>query len=224
MELVNNLKFAQSIIDLFNDSWKHSAKVVNKDINFMFINNPTAKVELKEGTYLNINCGDWIKNSVRYFDTKITDNKSFQEGFDNLCKSVIGRDFKMFRDNEETHRDWLESFINEQHGSGVSSLFWLYYNIKASDIKNIVIDNIDGFLHFLSMRQLGHTLREFGKDYKFIFLMNEYVLFTTSIFDIEDLYVLRGDEISNIQDCTDKKLTSAHNMEAILRAIDNNIL
>ena len=224
MELVSYLEFAQSIMRLFNGEWKHSAKVVNKDMNFMFINNPTAKAELEEGTYLNINCGDWIKNSVKYFDTEVTNSKSFQEGFDNLCKSVIGRDFKMFRDEEETHIDWLESFINEQHGSGVSSLFWLYYNIKASDTKNIVIDNIDGFLHFLSMRQLGQSLREFGKDYKFIFLMNEYVLFTTSIFDIEDLYILRGDKILNIQDCTDKKLTSAHNMEAILRAIDNNTL
>lgn len=209
--------FAKNLLNLFEDNWNTSVKVVQKDANFMFRRNPTNIIGVDNKLYLNINCGDWVKVDEKYFDTKVTNNDDFADRFELLCKRVIDKEFTMFRNPEADNEDWLHWFVEEQHGSGVSSLFWLYYQIRLNDVKYIVIDNIDSFLHYLSMEQLGRIFKNIN-GYKFIFLMNNDVLFTTSIMDIDDLYMLHGDKITNIRECTDRELRVAHNLRNLLRA------
>lgn len=211
---MGQVKFAQELINLFDEEWKCTAKVVQKDMDFMFKKNPTNIVGIENSLYLNINCGDWISLPETYYNTDVTNNADFVNKFNNLCQMVIDKGFK----SDAKSDNFLKEFIDEQHGSGVSSLFWLFYQMEANkDIKNIVIDNIDGFLHPVSMQQLGRVFKEL-EGYKVIFLMNQDVLFTTWIFEIEDLYVLHGDIIANIQRCTDRELRTAHNMQNLLRA------
>lgn len=213
------MQFTKELLDLFNEEWNHSAKVVQKDADFMFKRNPTGITGIGNDIYLNVNCGDWFKYGIDYYKTEVTNNETFMKDFDELCRKIISKDFQMFHDPDTSYENWLQEFVDEQHGSGVSALFWFYYQLKANkEIKHIVIDNIDGFLHHLSMEQLGRIFKEYGNDYKFIFLMNNDPLFTTWIFDIEDLYVLHGDKIANIQKCTDRELRPEHNMQRLLRA------
>lgn len=212
------MKFTKELLDLFSEDWKCSAKVVQKDADFMFKRNPTGAIGIGEDIYLNINCGDWFKYGIDYYKTEVTNDQTFMERFDELCKKVISKDFQMFHDPDTTYENWLQEFVDEQHGSGVSALFWMYYQMRANiDVKNIVIDNLDGFLHHLSMEQLGRIFKEL-KGYKIIFLMNNDTLFTHWIFDTEDLYVLHGDRIANVRQCTDRELRPEHNMQNLLRA------
>lgn len=211
------MDYTDRLLDLFQQKWKHSTRVVQKDERFMFKKNPTGIIERKDSQYLNVNCGDWVKVSADSYDTKITNNKDFADGFEELCKNVISKDFIMFRNQNARVDNWLNDFIEEQHGSGVTSLFWLYYQMRANDVKNIVIDNIDGFLHYLSMQQLGRIFRDLD-GYKIIFLMYNEVLLSNYIMDIEDMYVLHGEKIANIQNCTDRELRPVHDLQKLYRA------
>lgn len=209
------------LLEIFNDNWNNSVKVVQKDMNFMFYKNNTRIVTRKYNkSYLVINCSDWIKVSdYEIFFQAVKNNIEFWNEFDILCKDVIGREFKLFHDySYNKDYSYLKRFIEEQHGSGVNSLFWFFFFLKNASNKTVVIDNIDGFLHPISMRQFCIVLKENFKDYKFIFLMNNDELMTTSIMNIDDLYSMDGTKIKKIQDCTDRELKIAHNLQNLYRA------
>lgn len=205
------------LIDIFNSNWNGSVKVVQKDIDFMFLKNDTKLVAKGDNKlFTMVNCGDWIKvGDYNIFFKSIKDDGQFWIEFDILCKKIIDVDFKLFHTSE--NRDYLKRFIDEQHGSGVNSLFWLFYSIKMTPNKNIVIDNIDGFLHPISMRQLCMVLKGYD-DYKFIFLMNNDELMSTSIMEIDNLYIMSGSKIKKIQECTDRELRISHNLQNLYRA------
>lgn len=108
-------------------------------------------------------------------------------------------------------------FFNQSHGSGVESLFYLFYNVKLMPyVKHIIIDNIDGILHPISMRQLCLYCKEL-LDYKVIFLMNQTVLFDNIITEIDNLYIINNFKIFPLRKCTDRELRPVHNLELMLR-------
>lgn len=221
------LDFYLELFELFELPWNTSVKVLQKDSKFMFEKFDT-NVRLlngKEGFFY-INCLDYIKVDSNYYDTSVTNKKTFFKKFEKLCKKVVDKDFILFRGGYPTSEDnLLEEFFNQSHGSGVSSLFYLYYNLSIVPyIKHIVIDNIDGILHPISMEQLCFYFKEL-LDYKVIFLMNQDVLFSNWIMDIDNLYMIHNFKVHPIRQCTDRELREAHNLQRMLRCgefdIDN---
>lgn len=216
MELYKNM------IDLFETDWNTNLKVIQKDEGYMFRKSRTNIIGVDQSLLLNINCLEWANVSSDYYNKDVTNNDEFAKRFEELCKKVIDRDFVMFRNPEESVSNWIEDFINEEHGSGVNSLFWLFYQIISNqDIKYIVVDYIDGALHPVSMKQLAKVLRCFTND-KILILMNNDTLFSNWIMDIEDLYMLFGNSIYNIKDCTDREIRVIHDLQKMLRAGEFN--
>lgn len=208
------------LIDIFKfkSEWNSPVKVIQKDMNFMYYKNDTRLVAKGDNkAFTMINCGDWIKveNYKEQFKV-IKDDGQFWTEFGILCKRIIDVDFKLFHNSEKGN--YLDRFIEEEHGSGVNSLFWFFYVIKTTPHKDIVIDNIDGFLHPISMRQFCIVLKKYFDGYRFIFLMNNDELMCTSIMEIDNLYVMKDSKIKKIQDCTDRELRIAHNLQKLYRA------
>lgn len=199
------------------EEWNSSVKVVQKDMGYMFRN----KCNEYEEDFHYVDCLKWMNIDISNFDKDIVDNVVFGEMFDSLCKDVIDKDFIMFRNEFDDNKSWVEQFSDEHHGTGVCSLLYMLYEIKSLNYKCIVIDNIDGVLHPLSMERLCHVLKNQDK-YKIIFLMNNDTLFTNSIMDIKDLYILDEDVITNIQQCTDRELRPSHNLQTMYRAGEFN--
>lgn len=209
--------FLYSLAKMFEDDWNSNVKVVQKDLEFSLRQNITKYAKVGGTDFYIINCSDVFVTDKDMYDKDITNNLEFSKEFEKLCKLVIDKDFSLFRNPDASVHYWIDDFFEEEHGSGVEALFWLYYNIKSKDVKNIVIDNIDGLLHHSSMVQLAKILKDTG-DYKFVFLMNNYTLFSTAVTEIEDLYMLHNDKIANIQKCTDRELRISHNLENLLKA------
>ena len=206
------------LLDIFKSNWNSNVKVIQKDIDFMYYKNNTNFVTKGENrTFTMINCGDWIKveDYTDYFKS-IKDDGQFWTEFGILCTKIIDIDFKLFHNSNKGN--YLDRFIDEQHGSGVNSLFWFFYIIKTTPHKDIVIDNIDGFLHPISMRQLCLILKNYFVGYRFIFLMNNDELMSTSIMEIDNLYVMNGSKIKKIQECTNRELRITHNLQNLYRA------
>lgn len=216
--------FLYSLAKLFDEDWNCNVKVIQKDLEFSLKQNLTKQVKVDDTDFYVVNCSNVFVADKDVYNKDITNNQEFSKEFEKLCKLIIDKDFTLFRNPEASVHYWLDDFFEEEHGSGVMALFWLFYNIKANDVKNIVIDNIDGLLHYSSMIQLSKVLKR-TKDYKFIFLMNNYVLFSTAVSEIEDLYMLHNNRIANIQKCTDRELRISHNLENLLKAGEfDNIL
>ena len=212
------MKLIDNLADIFQKGdWEHSVKAAQKDMSYMFKIMPTKIYDEEYGLkdkILYINVADMYKFGEKYFDAEICNNKQFANVFDGLCKTVIDRDFKLLV-NPDT---FMHDFIQDSYGSGVEALFWAYFHmVKYSNIKNIVIDNIDGFLHHNSMEQFCRLYQDNG-EFKLLFLMNNYTLFTTSMMEIKDLYIIEDEDIANIQDCTERELRPAHNLEHLLKA------
>lgn len=206
-----------NLLSLFEEDWNTSVKVIQKDEEFMFRKNPTKIIGNTNSFMLNVNCLDWTNIPIEQYNTDITNTQEFADDFNSLCQKVIDKGFKMFRNPEASVDNFLNDFIEEQHGSGVCSLFWLFYQIKLNkDVMNIVVDSIDGVLHPLSMQQLCAVLKNL-EGYKIILLMNQDILMSNWIMEIENLYVLKKDVIKNIQDCTDKELKVSHNLQKMYR-------
>lgn len=206
------------LLDIFKSNWNSNVKVIQKDIDFIYYKNNTNFVTKGENrTFTMINCGDWIKveDYTDYFKS-IKDDGQFWTEFGILCTKIIDIDFKLFHNSNKGN--YLDRFIDEQHGSGVNSLFWFFYIIKTTPHKDIVIDNIDGFLHPISMRQFCLILKNYFVGYRFIFLMNNDELMSTSIMEIDNLYVMNGSKIKKIQECTNRELRITHNLQNLYRA------
>ena len=206
------------LLDIFKSNWNSNVKVIQKDIDFMYYKNNTNFVTKGENrTFTMIKCGDWIKveDYTDYFKS-IKDDGQFWTEFGILCTKIIDIDFKLFHNSNKGN--YLDRFIDEQHGSGVNSLFWFFYIIKTTPHKDIVIDNIDGFLHPISMRQFCLILKNYFVGYRFIFLMNNDELMSTSIMEIDNLYVMKGSKIKKIQECTNRELRITHNLQNLYRA------
>lgn len=206
------------LLDIFKSNWNSNVKVIQKDIDFMYYKNNTNFVTKGENrTFTMINCGDWIKveDYTDYFKS-IKDDGQFWTEFGILCTKIIDIDFKLFHNSNKGN--YLDRFIDEQHGSGVNSLFWFFYIIKTTPHKDIVIDNIDGFLHPISMRQFCLILKNYFVGYRFIFLMNNDELMSASIMEIDNLYVMKGSKIKKIQECTNRELRITHNLQNLYRA------
>lgn len=206
------------LLDIFKSNWDSNVKVIQKDIDFMYYKNNTNFVTKGENrTFTMINCGDWIKveDYTDYFKS-IKDDRQFWTEFNILCTKIIDIDFKLFYNSNKGN--YLDRFIDEQHGSGVNSLFWFFYIIKTTPHKDIVIDNIDGFLHPISMRQFCLILKNYFVGYRFIFLMNNDELMSASIMEIDNLYVMKRSKIKKIQECTNRELRITHNLQNLYRA------
>lgn len=207
----------KNMLDLFNTGWNTNLKVIQKDEGYMFRKSKTNIIGIDQSLLLNINCLEWANVGLDYYNKDVTNNEEFATKFERLCKNVIDKDFIMFRNPKANTDNWLDDFIHEEHGSGVNSLFWLFYNImNNSDIEYIVVDYIDGSLHPISMIQLVKALRCFNKN-KILILMNNDTLFSNWIMNIEDLYMLFDSSIYNIQDCTDREIKEMHDLQKMLR-------
>ena len=167
--------FLYSLAKMFEDDWNNNLKLVQKDLEFSLRQNITKYAKVGGTDFYIINCSDVFVTDKDMYDKDITNNLEFSKEFEKLCKLVIDKDFSLFRNPDASVHYWIDDFFEEKHGSGVEALFWLYYNIKSKDVKNIVIDNIDGLLHHSSMVQLAKILKGTG-DYKFIFLITYIVL------------------------------------------------
>lgn len=207
-----------SLSKVFDDEkWNGNVKVVQKDMNYMFRNSMTESCKIRgHKIYHHINCLDWLEIDYKKFSDEIIDTK-FIDKFDRLCKTVIDKDFIMFRSEFDSNKSWIEQFVEESHGTGVCSLLYMLYEMESHNCNHIVIDSIDGILHPLSMERLCQVLKNQNK-YKVIFLMNNDTLFTNLVMDIKDLYILDKDVITNVQKCTDRELKPSHNLQVMLRA------
>ncbi|WP_304393385.1 hypothetical protein [uncultured Clostridium sp.] len=205
------------------DTWSHQTKVVQKSIEYsMFKREETSIINIPyfDYTFGCINCADSFEFHISDIDEEVTDNPIFEECFDRLCRDVIDKDFKMFRDKHFSG-SWLDKFLNEEHGSGVMALFWFYYHLytyHTHGIEDIVVSNIDGLLHPLSMIALSRVFRDDDMKVRIIFLMNNDILMSAVHFDIDDIYVMHDKDIKKIQDCTDRELRPAHNLQKMYRA------
>lgn len=214
--------FYSEVARLFKgDKWDTSVKVVQKDENFMSVKTITEVVKSDNVEFAFINCIDWVGTGESYYNEEIVTDRKFAISFTNFCTNILGSDFKSYEDESLSPNEWWKNYTREHNGSGATALFWLYYNLyyysKECDITNIVIDNIDGLLHPLSMAQLCRVMKEL-KGFKVIFFMNCDELFTNYYMEIDNLYVMKHQVIKNIRDCTDRELRIEHNLQNLYRA------
>ncbi len=209
------------------DEWNTSLKVVQKSVEFSLTEKEhTCEIitPYSDNKIGYIECGHVFDLTEMGVSERITNTDAFSKEFEEFCIKIIDKNFKMFR-SEYTVNDWFKCFIKEEHGSGVTSLFWLYYNLyvfSLSGIRHFVISNIDGLLHPVSMVQLEKVLKGFKKDiyykdYKVILLMNNDILFSNWTMEIENLYVMLEDKICNIRNCVDRELSEVHDLQKMLR-------
>lgn len=214
----------KELVKIFEkDNWNTPVKVVQKSINFSLTENErTCEIYsyCSDERIGYIECGHVYNLLEMGISERITNNDVFPVKFDKLCRRVVGKDFKMFR-GRYTNDNWFKCFVNEQHGSGVVALFWLFYHLyvyNARGIKHVVISNIDGLLHPSSMVHLASSLRYEDIRLKIIFLMNNDILMSNMYMDIDDLYIMHTEDIKNIRQCTDRELRIAHNLQNLYRA------
>lgn len=204
------------------DTWNTSVKVVQKSIDYsMFKKETTCTIDVPQydTTIRLINCADSFFIREEDIGTDVTNNEDFANNFNELCKQVIDKDFKMFR-GDYTIDNWFECFMKENHGSGVTALFWVFYQMRIAsvlNIDNIIVSNIDGTLHPISMEALARVLKK-AVNVKVILSMNQDILMSTRIMDIDDLYVMHDNDIKCIRQCTDRELRIAHNLQSLYRA------
>lgn len=222
--MIHKEDVTEEMMKLFKTDWNKNVKIVQKDIHYLNRNKTTVFEDDDNTTMLYINTVDVFGYNLTpdNIDTNVTESDDFQIGFNSLCKMVVDRDFEMFRE-ENDHKEWLEQFVNEYHGSGVTALFWLYYNLMLhKDVNNIAIDNLDGLLHPSSRVALANVFNKI-LDKHVIMLMNADDLFSTQYTEIEDMYVAREDGFKNVRECTDRELRISHNFSNLLRAGEFNL-
>lgn len=221
------ISFYKQLQDLFKKD--NNTKILQKDSIFMYHRFNTEEIKEPDDvdSFVFINCLNYISKEDTYYDKDVVNNFKFFKGFDNLCKYVIDKDFILFRGGYPFKEDTLlDEFIGQSHGSGVNSLFYLYYIITTMDssTKNIVIDNIDGILHPVSMVQLFRYFKD-NEDYNVIFLMNQDVLLDTTLTGLDNFYIIHDFRVYPIGECTDRELRQSHNLQKMFRCgefdIDN---
>lgn len=215
MEIIDN------IYKIYSENWEHNVKVAQKDMHYMFKVVPTKVYEFGDDKLLYINAADYYKFGEKYFDAELCNKPEFISMFEKVCKVVIDKNFELLAGAG----NFMHDFIADSYGSGVEGLFWVYHHMcKYADIKKIVVDNLDGLLHYSSMQQYCRLYQDNG-EFDVLFLMNNYPLFTTSIMELDDLYIIHDDKIANIRKCTDRELRPSHNLENLIRAGEfDNIL
>lgn len=186
---------------------------------FSSISTPTYYYR-ETNSYSTYYSGSWSNNSTYinpFISYKVDTNLlcRIADGFEDICRLILNSSFELFKTNSSTI---TEAIANS--GGGCVTLFYIYVNLLANGNKNLVIDNAELSLHYLSIRQLKKFI-ETNFDCKVIFLMNRYDLFNQES-EIENLYLLKNSgEIKSALDheddlCENKNLIHCVDLQKCL--------
>lgn len=162
------------LLKMFNEKWDNCLRIVQKNLDYTLESHQTRIITGPKFNVSYINCMDYSNKSIKDYDMEIV-TEDFIKQFNKMCNFIIGKDLNLFFFT--THwEDVFCSIINEEYGSGVSALFWIYYSYKhhnkccAGEIRHIIVEDIDRFFHPVSLIRIM-TLDDSIKNFKIILLM-----------------------------------------------------
>lgn len=112
--------------------------------------------------------------------------------------------------------DGSDMLFREVASTGTDSLELLYYwYTKLNQVSLVFIDEFDAFYHFELASEVCKTL--FNLDCQVILTTHNTSLMTNDLLRPDCYYLIDGNQMKPIADCTQKELRLGHNLEKIYR-------
>lgn len=224
------LVMVNNISKIFREDWT-GVKVIQKPPFYSEIDCYTElfKRDLINFTYIDSTYRErfisaYLLSSPYYYSPNYNDpamnlgestKRYIELNFPKFCDTILGVNFSKQANVFDSFNEMLQN-----SGEGVKTAFYIYFHLIVSKISNLnlLIDNAELSLHFLSTGSLKKYVETNLKNNKVIFLMNRYDLFDSSVTDVRDLYLLHEDgKIDCVNDYKfNRDNKSAYNLNKML--------